>query len=145
MRMRSTLILPGVAALGLSAALAWQDAPAPSASLQVTRAVACLEIRDREPVSIDSVFSNQTPRIYCHTQIEGAAEPVEIQHVWIHNGEEKAAVKLMVRGSPWRTYSSKTMLPEWTGAWKVEIRDAAGSVLKSVEFSVTEKEGAEGS
>jgi hypothetical protein len=146
MQKRLVWILTTLAALGLPASLAWQDAPSPAPepsatpALQVTRAVACLEVRDREPVSIDSVFSNQTPQIYCYTQIDGASEPAEIQHVWIHGGEEKAVVTLPVRGTPWRTYSSKKMLPEWTGAWKVEIRDASGGVLKTVEFSVTEGE-----
>lgn len=139
-----------LAALVIVPALAWQqeeapapqqeEAPAPQADLQVSRAVACLEVRDREPVSIDSVFSNRTEQIYCFTHIEGAADPTEIQHVWIHEGEEMARITLPVRSASWRTYSSKKMLPSWTGAWKVEVRDAAGSVLKTVEFTVTEGE-----
>lgn len=137
-----TLIAWSCAALTLLAlpALAWQEEPqepAP-AGLQVTRAVACLEVKDREPVSIDSVFSNRVEQIYCFTHVEGASEPTEIQHVWIHEGEEMARVSLQVRSASWRTYSSKKMLPSWTGEWKVEVRDASGGLLKTVEFTLTE-------
>ena len=109
-------------------------------SVQVARAVACLEVKDREPVSIDTVFSNHTEQIYCWTHVEGASDPTDIQHVWIREGEEMARVTLPVRSASWRTYSSKKMLPTWTGAWKVEVRDAANNLLKTVEFTVTEAE-----
>jgi hypothetical protein len=39
-------------------------------------------------------------------------------------------------GSPWRTWSSKTIPPEWSGEWSVEIRDASGAVLETVGFTV---------
>lgn len=139
-----------VAVLTILPVLAWQEtapqgeqeqgaAPA-SDGLSVTRAVACLEVKDREPVSIDTQFSNRTERIYCFTQIEGAADVTEVQHVWMHGGEEMARVTLPVRSASWRTHSSKQLLPEWTGAWKVEVRDSGGNVLKTVEFTVTEGE-----
>ncbi len=45
-------------------------------------------------------------------------------------------VELQVGGSPWRTWSKKTVPPDWTGAWHVEVRDAAGTVLKRIDFTV---------
>lgn len=135
-------LLAAALALPAGAQTGEEAAPAPPPSLSVARAVACLEVRDREPQSVDTVFSNRTEQVICFTQIEGASEETRIEHVWIHEGEERARVSLPVRSASWRTYSTKKLLPEWTGAWKVEIRDGAGSVLKSVEFRVVEGEPA---
>ncbi|MGH7644461.1 MAG: DUF2914 domain-containing protein, partial [Gemmatimonadales bacterium] len=35
-----------------------------------------------------------------------------------------------------RTWSRKTVVPEWTGPWRVEVRDAGGTVLATVSFTV---------
>jgi hypothetical protein len=134
------MLLAAALALPAAAQTGEEAPPAPPPSLSVTRAVACLEVRDREPQSVDTVFSNRTEQVVCFTQIEGASEETRIEHVWIHEGEERARVSLPVRSASWRTYSTKKLLPEWTGDWKVEIRDSAGNVLKSVEFKVVEGE-----
>jgi hypothetical protein len=134
------VLLAATVALPAGAQSGEEAAPAPS--LSVARAVACLEVRDREPQSVDTVFSNRTEQVICFTQIEGAGEETRIEHVWIHQGEERARVSLPVRSASWRTYSTKKLLPEWTGDWKVEVRDSAGAVLKSVEFRVVEGEPA---
>jgi hypothetical protein len=47
-----------------------------------------------------------------------------------------AAVELNVGGSPWRTWSSKTIDPSWTGAWTVEIKDAQGTILQTLNFQI---------
>lgn len=130
-----SILLAG--ALALPAAAQSEGAPAAPA-LSVTRAVACLEVRDREPQNVDTVFSNRTEQVICFTHIEGASEETRIEHVWLHQGEERARVSLPVRSASWRTYSAKKLLPEWTGDWKVEVRDSAGNLLRTVEFRVVE-------
>jgi hypothetical protein len=59
-----------------------------------------------------------------------------VHHVWFHGDQQVADVELHVTGSPWRTYSRKTVPADWTGAWHVEVRDANGTVLKRLEFTV---------
>ena len=59
----------------------------------------------------------------------------EIRHIWIH-GELEFPVTLPVNGSPWRTWSRKTIPPEWAGEWRVEIRDAQGNLLDTRSFTV---------
>lgn len=125
-----------VAGLGAQDLAAEETGP----EVRVSRAVTCLEIQEREPVNIDSVFSNQVGRVFCYTHIEGASEDTQIEHVWLHEGEERARVSLPVRSSNWRTWSSKRLLPSWTGQWKIEVRGAGGSVLKTLEFAITEGE-----
>jgi hypothetical protein len=41
-----------------------------------------------------------------------------------------------VRTPAWRTWSSKTLLPEWTGEWMVEVLTSDGTPLESVIFFV---------
>ena len=68
------------------------------------------------------------------TRIDGAQEETEITHNWYYKGVLKASVVLPVRAGAWRTWSSKTLLPEWTGEWMVEILSQDGSPLDSIIF-----------
>jgi hypothetical protein len=43
---------------------------------------------------------------------------------------------LPVRSSNWRTWSSKTVLPQWVGQWQVEVLDRDGTLLKTIAFSL---------
>jgi hypothetical protein len=56
--------------------------------------------------------------------------------VWFHGDTQVGDVELQVGGSPWRTWSRKTAPAEWTGAWHVEVKDAAGTLLKRIDFTV---------
>ena len=51
-------------------------------------------------------------------------------------GDEMATVELPVRGSAWRTYSYKTIPPQWAGDWVVKVVDANDNVLKAIPFKV---------
>jgi hypothetical protein len=92
------------------------------------------DVVDRMPVDTGSAFSGDVGRIFLWTRVTGAAGE-SLSHVWIH-GPHEAVVELNVGGSPWRTWSSRSINPEWTGEWKVEVRNAAGEVLKTVAFTV---------
>ena len=52
-----------------------------------------------------------------------------------------AEVKLPVRSSNWRTFSSKNIMPEWTGQWIVDIADEDGTVIYSLPFTVKQVHG----
>ena len=105
-------------------------------AVTLTQAVVCQEVMDRTPVETGNLFPAGTERLFCFTRIEGAQAETEITHNWYHQGVLKASVVLPVRGGSWRTWSSKTLLPEWTGAWMVEVLAADGTPLESVVFTV---------
>ena len=46
------------------------------------------------------------------------------------------AVELKVGAAAWRTWSAKTIDPKLTGAWKVEVQDAEGKVLSTLNFTI---------
>ncbi len=120
--------------------LAAQEAPAPMAqasSLSV-EAVVGRDVMDRMPVDTGSAFPAGVGTLVCWSRVTGAPASAEtiIHHVWFRGDEQAADIELRLGGSPWRTWTRKTILAEWTGPWRVEVRDAAGTVLATVSFTV---------
>jgi hypothetical protein len=108
------------------------------AEITVETAV-CTGVEDRMPVGEADIFPAEVGAVYLWSRIIGFEGDTMIKHVWFCRGEEMAEVQLPVRGTAWRTYSYKTILPEWTGDWVVKIIDASGEVLKAVPFKVGEE------
>lgn len=96
------------------------------------------DVENREVVGADTAFASSIETVYCFTHITGAEGTAEIAHVWYYNDEEKARVPLTVRSNSWRTWSSKRILPSWTGEWSVQVEDAEGNVLESGSFVIQE-------
>lgn len=109
---------------------------APSAELTVEKLACGMTVEERELQDEAITFSPDTERIYCWSLITGCEEPTIVEHVWYYGGQEKARVTLDVEYPRMRTWSYKTMMPEWKGDWKVEIVDADGQLLASTEFKV---------
>jgi len=106
---------------------------ATASSVELAEAVVCQDVVDRAPVGSGDVFAKEVPKVYCFTRVVGA-EGTQLTHNWYYKGSLKASVKLDVRSSNYRTWSSKTMLPEWAGEWMVEILSADGKPLESIIF-----------
>ncbi len=137
--MRKKAILAILLSCGMvGTALAQEDTTKAQPVVEVTVAhiVFGTGIENREATGVDSSFTSDVGRIFCWTLITGASGETEVSHVWYHNNEEMAKVTLPVRSPRWRTYSSKGILPEWTGAWRVDVVDTSGQVLKSSGFEV---------
>jgi hypothetical protein len=122
--------------VGLVLAALALSGSAQAGGLEVSRMVICRGVAAREPVQPDSVFARDVGRLFCFTEIRGAETPTEIVHVWFWGEKEMARVRLPVRAERWRTWSSKRILPEWTGTWRVEVQDTAGSVLRTASFRI---------
>lgn len=102
----------------------------------VLDAVLATGVENRQPVGSASTFPADVGRVYAYTRVVGAAGEGSLTHVWYYAGQVKAQVQLPVRSDDWRTWSSKTILPGWTGEWLVEVQGADGRVLASVPFQV---------
>ncbi len=100
--------------------------------------VVCTGVVDREPVGEAEVFPSDVGKVYFWTKVDGIQDTTMIKHVWYYKGDEIATVQLPIRGISWRTYSYKTIPPEWSGDWVVKVVDANGDVLKAVPFKVGE-------
>jgi hypothetical protein len=94
----------------------------------------CTAVVEREPLSRDSSFSADIGQIFCWTNVLNDGGEGSVEHVWYYNGEEKARVELPANYARNRVWSSKKILPEWTGKWTVAVM--AGSE-KMGEMSCT--------
>ncbi len=106
------------------------------AEMTVDEAVTCTSVADRKPEGAASSFPAEVGRVFAFTKIKGGAEGSSVTHRWLYGDKTVAEVKLDVKASPYRVWSSKGIAPGQKGAWKVEIADDAGKVLKTVEFMV---------
>ena len=107
-----------------------------TSQLEVTAAAMCKNVVDLEPVDSGTSFPVSLGMLYCFTKVTAAQSPAQITHVWYFDGTERARVGLAVNSVSWRTYSSKIIQPHEMGAWSVDVLDANGKVLKSLEFEV---------
>ncbi|MDY0190519.1 MAG: DUF2914 domain-containing protein [Desulfuromonas sp.] len=85
--------------------------------------------------SLNTVPAN-VDKLYCYTRVVGAEEDTWITHVWYFGDKELARVRLDVSSSDWRTWSSKRIIPQWKGLWRVEVLDATGQPVLIVPFSI---------
>jgi hypothetical protein len=91
-------------------------------------------VADRTLAGAAESFPKGTEKLYCFSKVTGA-ENSEIEHVWYKGDAEQGRVKLKVGGSPWRTYSSKTLGADGSGDWRCDVVQD-GKVLQSVKFKV---------
>src|SRR5947208_7452576 len=128
----------GLAAQDTTKAAAPAPAPAPAAatpSVTAVEAVVAKSVLHRQPQDTGAAFPADVGQLNCWTRVEGAGGAT-LHHVWFHGDTQVRDVELQVGGSPWRTWSRKTVPADWTGAWPVEVRDAAGRVWKRIDFTV---------
>jgi hypothetical protein len=133
--------------LGFAGSLAAQDttakpaappaaAPAAAASAAtVEAAVLARNVVDRAPQDTGTAFSDSVGTVVLWMRVTGASGQT-LHHVWYFGDTEVGNVPLTVGGSPWRTWSRKTVPADAKGAWHVEIKDDAGTVLKRIDFTV---------
>ncbi len=81
-------------------------------------------------------FGSDVEHVFCLTRIQGLEAPTTVTHAWYFEGQVKARVELKVGSSNWRTWSSKKLLPTWTGDWEVKVLDSTGKVLSTFDFTV---------
>jgi hypothetical protein len=108
----------------------------------VARAVFTTAVADREPSDELSVVPSSTDRVYFFTELLGI-EGQRVTHRWEQAGQVRGEVGFDVVGPRWRVWSSKQMLPDWTGEWRVTVVDESGAELATRSFSYQAPEAQE--
>lgn len=122
-------------ALVASTAVAQQPTQAGAPSTAPTAEISIgTGIENRELVGAAETFALTTGKVFCFSRLMNATG-TEIEHVWYKGDTEMARVKLMVNGSPWRTYSSKNIGEDGAGEWRCDVA-MGGNVLSSAKFTV---------
>ena len=102
----------------------------------VSRSAFTLGIKQSEPQDNLLTLGNRKQKVYYFTELKNLAGQ-KIVHRWEFAGKVIAEVPFEVKGSRWRVWSSKTLLPEWLGEWKVSVVDGDGKVLVTDSFTYT--------
>ncbi len=122
------------AVLGISLAVLFSGAA--SAEMVVARSLFAREVIGREPDGVAQSFSPDVGKIIFFNQLTGITAPTFIKHVWIYDNKVELEVKLPVEEEGWRVWSVKTLSPQQTGLWHVEVLDADGNVLESATINI---------
>ena len=124
--MKKALLLLAVVLLAAPTPAA--DQP-PAATAQV-----CTAVKDRAPEGVAEKFPASVGELYCFSRVTNVTD--KAVHVWFHADKEVFRIELPVKAASWRTWSAKKVVPSLTGAWRVEVQDAAGKVLAIAKFTV---------
>ena len=101
---------------------------------QVTRAMFTIGVQDREPVlSVDSINSGAYNSISFFTELNEMSGH-NVTHQWTFNDEVMFEKTFEVKGPRWRVWTSKTLIPDWTGSWTVNVLDDNRAVLQTRTF-----------
>jgi len=101
---------------------------------EVTRAVFTTGIENREPVStIDSVDSSTLRSISFFTELQDMSGQT-VTHQWTHQDKVMFEKTFEVKADRWRVWTSKTLIPAWSGTWTVNVLDKDRTLLASKSF-----------
>ena len=120
----------GVLTLGLVAAVPPIGQQTPAVEIAIGKSVAA-----GAAVDTASAFGADVGQVAGWTRVTGMAAGSKITHLWIH-GADSSKVELNVGGSPWRTYSRKTIPADATGEWTLEVLSSDGAKLASKTFKI---------
>ncbi len=100
----------------------------------VIRSIFTTEVSEHEPTDkVDKLLSNYR-RVFYFTELQDMSGQTAI-HRWEYNGNVMAETKFTVSGPRWRVWSSKNLLPSWTGEWKVSVLNGVGDVISEDVFN----------
>ena len=103
----------------------------------VVRSAFTREIDDREPTENLQKLTNENGEVKFFTELRDMSGQTAI-HRWEYDGKVVAEVEFNVKGPRWRVWSSKSLVPQWTGDWKVSVVNGAGEVIseKNLTYDV---------
>ncbi|VAX13093.1 hypothetical protein MNBD_GAMMA24-1900 [hydrothermal vent metagenome] len=94
----------------------------------VVRSVFTSAVKDREPTDNIKQLDTRSDKVIYYTELRDMAGQTAT-HRWEYNGKVMAEVKFNVKGARWRVWSSKRLVPGWTGEWKVSVLNGANEVI----------------
>jgi hypothetical protein len=136
----ATLVIGAAVLFGSSTARAQDSTAKQAGTPAAAKAAATAEVSvgtayaDHAITGAAESFPKGTAKLFCLSKVTGA-ENSEVEHVWYKGDAEQGRVKLKIGGSPWRTYSSKTLGDDASGDWRCDVVQD-GKVIQSAKFKV---------
>jgi hypothetical protein len=101
---------------------------------EVSRAQFTIGIDNREPViMVDSIDSSAYKTISFFTELKDLAGQT-VTHQWTYNDKVMFEKSFEIKAERWRVWTSKTLIPAWTGTWTVNVLDDDRKLLASKSF-----------
>ena len=69
-----------------------------------------------------------------HLETISGVNPASVHHQWLFDDKVMFEKSFEIGGERWRVWTSKTLLPDWTGTWTVKVLNEEGSVLERKSF-----------
>jgi hypothetical protein len=135
---RTIIITLGLLLCMAAVGLAQTEQKSTPASTLKAEAQVCTSVADRTPQGAATSFGTDVGQVYCWCKVTGGTGEESIKHIWSHSGKVVAEVPLTIKGSSWRTWSAKKIMPSLTGDWEVKVVDAAGNTLATATFTIGE-------
>ena len=105
-----------------------------ASGVQVVKSILCKEVKDREPQE-EMTTAKVGDVVVGWMQVQ-SHEDSTLTHRWIREGQTISDVALQIKTSgSYRAWSRKTIGSP--GAWKWQILDGSGKVLKEVTFNAS--------
>ena len=130
--MKNGILALVLVCLAVPVIAAAQEAPA----MKVEEMVFCTAVQNRAPSGADTAFASTVENVSCFVKVAGGADTTSITHVWYFKDKKMGSVELAVKARTWRTWSSKKILPDQQGMWRVDVLGPKGDVLKSGTFVI---------
>jgi hypothetical protein len=107
-------------------------------TIKITELAVTTKVSKGKPIdAVHRISSRTVKALYCFTRtVTDDGEETSLRHVWLRDGQVVKEADLPVKGKRWRVYSTLPINVESVGNWRVEVRDTAGVVIKSVEFRI---------
>jgi len=100
----------------------------------VVRSAFTRTIDEREPTENLENLTNENGQVKFFTELRDMSGQTAI-HRWEYDGKVVAEIEFNVKGPRWRVWSSKSLIPQWTGDWKVSVVNGAGEVISEKNLS----------
>ena len=102
-----------------------------SSDLQIVEARLGKDVKDRAISGEDSTFQKNSKVFLWMKLLGGNSDQITV--TW-KSGNYSHPTTLIIGGSPWRTWASKTVGK--TGDWTVTVTNGEGKMLKEMKFKV---------
>lgn len=112
--------------------------PSLAGSLKVAEAAVTTKVSKGKPIdSVHRISYRTVKALYFFTRtVQDEAGETRITHRWFRDGNLVKETELPVKARRWRAYSSLPVDAASVGQWRVELLDAGGTLIKSLEFKV---------
>jgi len=106
-------------------------------TLNLNEIMICRGIYKRNPIKPGIKFINNVDSLFCYTKISNSGNKQEVKHIWYFENKEMTTVSYNIKTSyNYRSWSKKTIYPNQTGKWRVDVVSKSGDMLGSRDFTV---------